>query len=275
MGGPNPLVAVITRTKDRPLLLRRAVESVRSQTYKNYIHIIINDGEPLEQQTPASSTIVFPVHTNGRMEEASNEGVRVALEKKADFIVIHDDDDSWSPEFLSTMIREFFHYQSLVPSVKGIICRANRVYEKVEGNMIIPDHLEPHVSMLPELGLLRIVDLLNDHHNFAPIQFLYQSDAIEKVGYYDPTFLVYGDWDFNLRFLQHFDIALIPNYLAFYHWRVSNSGADANAVLEVDRKLQHEVYRQRIQNRYLREGNMLGLLMNMEKLNERATKAAN
>jgi glycosyltransferase involved in cell wall biosynthesis len=37
-------VAVITRTKDRPLLLERAIKSVHNQTFKDYVHIIINDG---------------------------------------------------------------------------------------------------------------------------------------------------------------------------------------------------------------------------------------
>ena len=271
MDGSN-LVAVITRTKDRPHLLLRALQSVVSQTHQDYIHVIVNDGGNVDQIREAisasgSKAYVTSIDSQGRMEYASNEGLRFAKSavnmRPIAFAVIHDDDDSWSPEFLKTMIREFYKYQDLVPSVKGILCRANRIYEKIEGNIITTDHLEPHAPRIPEIGLLRIADLLDDHNNFAPIQFLYRYDALEKVGMYDPTFLVYGDWDFNLRFLQHFDIALTPAYLAFYHWRLSGAGSDANSILGVDRVLQREVYRQRIQNRYLREGNALGTLMNM------------
>ena len=37
-------VAVITRTKDRPILLRRAIESVLRQSFGEWVHVIINDG---------------------------------------------------------------------------------------------------------------------------------------------------------------------------------------------------------------------------------------
>lgn len=259
-------VGIITRTKNRPLLLRRAIQSVANQTYKNYVHIIVNDGDSLEHQTLTGETIIVPINSGGRMEQASNEGVEVAIKEKVDFIAIHDDDDSWSPEFLSIMIQEFRTYENLVPTVKGIICRANCVYEKIEGNVITIDHLEPHIPWTPEIGLLRIADLLDDNNNFAPIQFIYRREAIQTIGRYDPSFLVYGDWDFNLRFLKHYDIALIPNYLAFYHQRISGAASDINSMHEASRFLQREVYRQRIQNRYLREGDALGMLMNIQHL---------
>jgi glycosyltransferase involved in cell wall biosynthesis len=255
-------VAIITRTKDRPLLLQRAVASVASQTYKNYVHIIVNDGGTLEHQTLTSGTIIVPINSNGHMESASNAGLDAAKKVDAHFVVIHDDDDSWSPEFLSTMVREFETYKKLVPTVKGIICRANMVFERIDGNVIITDHLQPHAPFLPEIGLLRFSDLLDDHRNFAPIQFMYELEATYTIGQYDPTFRVYGDWDFNLRFLQHFDIALIPNYLAFYHQRITAVGSDANSIYEVDRTLQREVYRQMVQNKYLRTSG-IGTLMNL------------
>ena len=37
-------VAVITRTKDRPIFLKRALLSVSSQTFSDYIHVVVNDG---------------------------------------------------------------------------------------------------------------------------------------------------------------------------------------------------------------------------------------
>ena len=45
------LALVVTRTKNRPLLLERAIVSVISQDYPNWKHIIVNDGgesQPVE-----------------------------------------------------------------------------------------------------------------------------------------------------------------------------------------------------------------------------------
>ncbi len=37
-------VTVITRTKDRPLMLRRCMESVLGQSFPDWLHVIVNDG---------------------------------------------------------------------------------------------------------------------------------------------------------------------------------------------------------------------------------------
>ena len=44
MSGENPLVSIIVRTKDRPKLLKRAIQSIASQTYKPVEVVLVNDG---------------------------------------------------------------------------------------------------------------------------------------------------------------------------------------------------------------------------------------
>src|SRR5690606_34179934 len=98
-------VAIITRTKNRPLLLQRAAESVASQTYPNYVWTIVNDGgdEALVRKVVEASRvdrrkiILVSNRDSLGMEAASNAGIANC---RSDFIVIHDDDDSWEPTFL-------------------------------------------------------------------------------------------------------------------------------------------------------------------------------
>ena len=277
MAGSNRRVVIITRTKNRPLLLQRAILSVKNQTYSNYIHVIVNDGGPpndviqvLRDSGCDGRVQAFNIDSKGHMEVASNDGIRLIahyianLDASAsksvlythglapnDLIIIHDDDDSWSPEFLSVMTSELDRYQELAPSVTGIICRANRVYEKIDGNVILTDHFEPHASVLPEVGILDTSDLFDDRNNFAPIQFLYEYRAWVELDGYNPQLTTYGDWDFNLRFLEKYDIAAIPNYLAFYHWRLSSTGVDFNSI--VGRNYQKETCRQVVLNRLQRK----------------------
>ena len=40
----NPLVSVIVRTKDRPTLLKRALQSIAGQTYRPIEVVVVNDG---------------------------------------------------------------------------------------------------------------------------------------------------------------------------------------------------------------------------------------
>ena len=44
---------------------------------------------------------------------------------------------------------------------------------------------------------------------YAPIAFVYRRTVHERVGLFDERFSVVGDWDFNLRFLQLFEIGVI------------------------------------------------------------------
>ena len=87
---------------------------------------------------------------------------------------------------------------------------------------------------------------------FPPISFLYQREVFEGIGYYDESMPVLGDWEFNLRFLQHYDIVLVPEHLAFYHHRVPEDSSDyANTVVgAIDT---HETYQTYMRNKLLRD----------------------
>ncbi len=40
----NPLVSIVVRTKDRPKLLKRALQSIAEQTYRPMEVVLVNDG---------------------------------------------------------------------------------------------------------------------------------------------------------------------------------------------------------------------------------------
>ena len=101
----TPEVAVVTRTKDRPLLLPRARRSVSNQTLRDFVWVIVNDGgEPKHVDHEAElaradgvSTEVVHISSSRGMEAASNAGVEKTSSK---YVTIHDDDETWEAEFL-------------------------------------------------------------------------------------------------------------------------------------------------------------------------------
>ncbi len=103
----TPVVGIVTRTKNRPVLLKRAIESVLFQTYPTWTMVIVNDGgdpapiDALVDHYAARADGRIRVIHNPRslgMEGASAVGL-AALE--SELLTVHDDDDSWSPEFLT------------------------------------------------------------------------------------------------------------------------------------------------------------------------------
>lgn len=96
------LVSVIVPTKNRLAVLKRALESVRKQTWGN-IEIIIIDEASTDgtkdylfalQQTDHVVKVVFNTHSIGAAQ-ARNLGIDLA---KGEFIAFIDDDDEWLPE---------------------------------------------------------------------------------------------------------------------------------------------------------------------------------
>ena len=254
----NGTVGVVTRTKDRQVLLRRAIESVVNQSYTHWLQIIVNDGgDPgpvdslLDHYRERAAGRIRVIHNERSlgMEAASNIGIQAILES-VDYLVIHDDDDAWSPEFLTVAVGELEHARAEFGNIEGVITLANAVYERVEGNIVAIDHV---AEFLPDMnqGLVAFDQML-DQSQFAPIQFLYRARALEKTGLYREDLPVLGDWEFNLRFLRHFDIKVIPQILAFYHHRVEDAGSGySNSIYGAREK--HAFYRQMLKNEWLRE----------------------
>lgn len=250
-------VGIVTRTKDRAVLLRRALESVKHQTHENWLLVVVNDGghaapvDWLVSEIFQDDPRVRVIHHDASrgMEAASNAGLAVL---DAEYAVIHDDDDSWAPEFLASMTATIARQKKTFPSLKGIACRVNTVFEAVIGNEIIIERVEPfkswHSDNLDE-GLLSVQKMLV-RNQFPPIAFMFDLAVARELGFFEESLPVLGDWDFHIRFVLKHDVWVLPEYLSFYHHRISSAGALGNTVhAGADR---HRLYNQKIRNDLIR-----------------------
>ena len=240
-----PIVSVITRTKNRPILLKRAIESVSQQTFRDFRQIIINDGGAREIVDQAISNFtaeirnnIVVVHntTSLGMEAATNLGIR---EIDSEFIVIHDDDDSWEPTFLEATVKN-------IGMAKGIVTLANLVTEEIVGENVKTISKAPYRYNPEQITLFKMAM----ENQFPPIAFLFRRDVLLKIGAFDESLPVLGDWEFNLRFLRYYDIELLPSLLANYHIRKSTD--DYGNTVTASSYL-HRAVRARLNNKFLRE----------------------
>jgi len=252
----RPVVSVIMRTKDRPLMLSRAIGSVVGQTFHDWELVIVNDGgvrEPVDElarlhRTHAAGTIrVLHRDNSTGMEAASNAGIAVS---SGDYIVIHDDDDSWEPEFLEECVG---HLETCSrPDVQGVITHSIQV------NEIIQDNAVKIMSRRPWNPGLKFVSLFDmaQGNLFPPISFFFRRAVLDVIGGYREDLPVLGDWEFNLRFLSHFAIDVIPKPLANYHIRGQvMDGVYSNTVvaardlhMQVGWRIRDELLRRDLQN---------------------------
>jgi glycosyltransferase involved in cell wall biosynthesis len=219
-------VAVITRTKNRPTMLRRAMLSVLAQTFKNWHHYIVNDGgnastvsEAVREYEGRYDGRVTVIHNPASftMEAASDVGILAGNEE---YLTIHDDDDTWEPAFLDRTVSRLDPL-SEDPEYGGVVTQARVIVERMVGDDI--KTISSHI--FNEYTHIGFADMLKRNW-YPPICLVFRRIAMEQVGLYDTTLPVLGDWDFHLRLYRKFKVEVIPEPLANYHHRPG--GGDAS-----------------------------------------------
>lgn len=263
-------VAIVTRTKNRPLLLERALDSVLDQRFSDWTHVLVNDGGNPEAIQRAVAprmgryvgrlTLIDNPKSVG-MEGASNIGVRAS---SSEFLVIHDDDDSWHPDFLARCVAfmDSNDKPSLGCAYGGVVTHSTRVDEEMREDGVRVITSAPFNTWMDAVSLSRLAA----GNTFPPISFMFRRDVLEQVGPFREDLPVLGDWDFHLRVCAQYEIGLIPELLANYHHRIALQSSDyGNTVIATERKhhAYDALYRNELLRRDLREGKAgLGYLVN-------------
>lgn len=243
-------VAIVVRTKDRPEFLRRALQSITEQNEQRWHAYVVNDGgfpESVDQLVgslaPADQeriTVIHSATSRGRWVSA-NAGV---LASSAPYLVLHDDDDSWHPDFLARAL----DYLSRHPERPGVVSRIEIVWERLAGETyqelgreVFQEHLPA-----PTLGATLLFN------RFVPIGFLYRRTLHEELGLYDQNLPVVGDWDFYVRVLTNHALEYLEEPpLVYWHQRTDDNGSTGNSV--VAESANHLKYDALIRDRALRE----------------------
>ena len=265
-------VAIITRTKDRPIMLERAISSVCSQTFQDWVMVIVNDGGDrtevnrlitrYEKVLKGRVKVIHHEKSLG-MEAASNRGI---IASDSDYILIHDDDDSLDRFFLEKTVSILD--SSIGTHFGGVATKVTRVIEEIEGDKII---IKNQDSWQKDLNSITLADMAISN-KLVPISLLYKRKVHDVVGYYNESLPVLGDWEFYLRFLAKFDIFLLNEELANYHHRLTlKEGIYSNTIIGgVQLHYQYDAFiRNQLMRKDLREGKIgLGFLVNVARINQ-------
>lgn len=240
-------VAVITRTKDRIITLNRTLESLTKQSYKSFTWVIVNDGgdqNPVDDIAAQArdlgvKTQVLHLSSSGRWK-AGNTGVQ---ESRSEFIILLDDDDTWDPCFL----QETVSFLDETPSVGGVVTWTRIIHEVIEADQIRTISTEIFNEHLQSVYLIDITR----RNLFTTNAFLYRRSTLKDIGHYDDSLPVLADWDFHLRFLEKYDIGVVPKAISNWHLRAQSGGDLGNTVLAGGDR--HVFYDAVIRNRLLRK----------------------
>lgn len=225
---PEPAVDIVMRTKNRPLFLARALDDVLAQDYPHWQLILVNDGgAPAEVDAAlndrpdlASKTTVLHLPESVHMAAASNQGVGAGA---AEFITIHDDDDTWHPQFLTRTVGHLRDFDDIAVAVRTEI-----VWERQIGKVLQETGRELFHPLMQEPTYF---DLVRFNH-MVPISILFRRSAYDEIGPFPPYDAV-DDWVFNLGLALTGHFGFIDGQpLAYWHQRPDSIGDTGNSVID-------------------------------------------
>lgn len=270
-----PRVSIVIRTKDRPVMLARALENVLGQSWTDWQMVIVNDGgevpvleatlAPFQQRLADRVTVVHNSESSGR-PAAANRGFERAT---GEFVAVHDDDDLWHPEFLQRTVGHLERH----PADVAVVVQSEIVDERAEAGGFVEVARYPFG---PPADVVSLVDLILINR-MVPISMLLRRDVLEELGGWDETLLCVEDWEFNLRLATAGPIGYLHGEpLAFWMQRPSvTDGPMATSM--VGNAKEHYEFDRLVRERALRAGDRhheIGQLLYLSKFIDEQAKAA-
>lgn len=194
-----PFFSVIIPVYNRKEMLKKALQSVFAQTFRDYEIIIVDDGsdDGTEEiiESPLRS-IVYLKQNNSGVSAARNLGIK---NSSSPYIALLDSDDTWHPQKLH-MDAEFIKNN---PGIK--IHQSEDIWIR-EGKRVNPQkkHLKKGGWIFPEsLDLCMI----------SPSSAVISDIIFEKYGFFDENLRACEDYDLWLRITPFEEVGLIREKL--------------------------------------------------------------
>jgi glycosyltransferase involved in cell wall biosynthesis len=207
----RPLVSIIVRTKDRPKLLKRALQSINEQIYRPIEVVLVNDGgcdldrEELRGILGDVSLNYRKLEENMGRAQAGNVGIENA---KGEYVGFLDDDDEFYPDHVETLVS---------------------LLEQGDNKIVYSDALFVYKDYDADSGELKEVrrelafsqDFDNDKlvfENYIPFMCLmFDKNALVDSGGFDANFDLYEDWDLLIRLGDKYPFQHIRKATASYN----------------------------------------------------------
>ncbi len=212
------LVSVIIPSYNKGLFLRDAIESVLSQTYRNYEIIIVDDGSQDNTPEVAASfpAIQYIRQDNQGPSGARNTGLRASRGKHLVFL---DADDRLLPIALEvgTACLDSHPDCAFVSGHVTIINRDGSVVRAPEESCIDTDHY---------------ATLLHYNYIWTPAAVMFRRSAVESVHGFSNSRFGTEDWDIYLRLARIFPVFCHDSLMAEYRIHEGQLSGDSGYMLK-------------------------------------------
>jgi glycosyltransferase involved in cell wall biosynthesis len=207
-----PTVSVVIATRERPVLLHRAIRRVMEQTYAGEIEVVIvfdqSEPHPIEVDVPEGRSLRVIRNTDRQpgLAGARNTGV---LATTGHYVAFCDDDDEWLPEKLARQVAALQANPDCEIATTGIWV----VYEDKTISRVFPN------------ARITLTDLLRSRVMEAhPSTVVVTRAAFDRIGFVDEYIpgSYAEDYEWLLRGARETGILAIQEPLVNVHWHQSS-----------------------------------------------------
>lgn len=205
--GDEPLVSVIVPAFNAAQYVRDTLESVLAQTHRNIEVIVVDDGST--DDTPEIVSEIAATDPRVRLMRQANAGAAAARNTgiaaaQGAFIAPVDADDLWHP---TKIAKQLARMRESRPEVGLVYCWSAKI--DAEGRVI--DRRTGARVEGDVYGALLLYNFLDN--GSTP---LIRRSCLERTGTYGEMFRHAADFLFYLAVAEHYDFAVVPEFLVGY-----------------------------------------------------------
>lgn len=207
-----PLISVITPVFNAASAIERTLLSVINQRYTSVEHVIIDGGS-----RDGTLNVIRDYQQNFshiRLFTGKDEGLYDAINKgldrvQGDWIHILGAGDTFHDEFVLMNLHE-----------AGCFSEEQVVY----GNVLIQGDTPWAKDQTVYDGPFNLEKLLTK--NICHQAIFYPRSTVSRLGYYDPSYTITSDWDYNVRCFAAYRFFFTDRVIAIFHGGGKSSGVD-------------------------------------------------
>lgn len=215
MSNQQPLVTAYIPTKNRAESVKKAVQSVLEQTWKNMEIIVVDDAS--DDETPdileelAQSSNIKVIRNETPKGAAASRNIAIE-QANGEFVAGLDDDDIWRPKRIEYL------YEGFTDGISGTCSNDRMIFGERE-------------AVWKKKETITLQDLL--YYNQVGNQVLTKKEYILEVGGYDETLPSAQDYDLWIRLAHDFGpIKCVPHTL-----QVVNMSDDRESITTSDSQI--------------------------------------
>lgn len=228
----SALVSIVVTTFSRPKYLRRAVESVFQQSYKEIEVIVVDDNGPKSTARKETEEVIYELlkgfpnnnllyiqhvrNLNGAA--ARNTGISAA---GADYVGFLDDDDEFYQKKIELQMEKLLH-----EGADAVYCKAERNFH---GRKFMQTEYTKEGDCTKDIFLLK--------SEILTPTLIFKKQSLNEIGGFDETFRRHQDYEMLIRYFRNHKIVCFPEVLVRINVESEINRPNVDLLFETKNKL--------------------------------------